>query len=80
MSERVRVFVRTRATRAAVLVVSAAVVVGFAAAINEPDTRQRLEKMGYIVDPGQPEALAARLAAESQTLERTARDAKIVPQ
>jgi tripartite-type tricarboxylate transporter receptor subunit TctC len=51
-----------------------------AAAINEPDTRQRLEKLGYTVDPGQPEALAARLAAESQTLERAARDAGIVPQ
>ena len=51
-----------------------------AAAINDPENRQRLEKMGYMVDPGQPEALAARLAAESQTLERAASDAKIVPQ
>ena len=49
-------------------------------AINDPDVRPRLEKQGYIVDPGQPEALAALLATESQTLERAARDARIVPQ
>ncbi len=51
-----------------------------AAAINDPEIRQRLEKMGYIVDPGQPEALAARLAADARTLERAASDANIVPQ
>jgi tripartite-type tricarboxylate transporter receptor subunit TctC len=51
-----------------------------AAALNTPDVRERLEKIGYIVEPGQPDALATRLATEAQTMERAARDAKIVPQ
>jgi tripartite-type tricarboxylate transporter receptor subunit TctC len=50
------------------------------AALNTPEVRERLEKIGYIVEPGQPDALATRLASEAQTMERAARDAKIVPQ
>jgi tripartite-type tricarboxylate transporter receptor subunit TctC len=49
-------------------------------ALNTSDARERLEKLGYVVEPSNPDALATRLANMARDMERAAKESKIVPQ
>jgi tripartite-type tricarboxylate transporter receptor subunit TctC len=50
------------------------------AAANSKDLQDKFEAIGFSIDPGTPEALAKRNAAETLKWEKAIRDAKIEPQ
>ncbi|MBL8327851.1 MAG: tripartite tricarboxylate transporter substrate binding protein [Rubrivivax sp.] len=50
------------------------------AAANAKDLQDRFEAIGFSIDPGTPEALARRNAAETLKWEKAIRDARIEPQ
>jgi tripartite-type tricarboxylate transporter receptor subunit TctC len=50
------------------------------AAIDVPETRDRLEKLGYTYRVATPEALTAQLASDAVMMERAARAARIQPE
>jgi tripartite-type tricarboxylate transporter receptor subunit TctC len=50
------------------------------AAANAKDLQDKFEAIGFSIDPGTPDALARRNAAETLKWEKAIRDAKIAPQ
>jgi tripartite-type tricarboxylate transporter receptor subunit TctC len=50
------------------------------AAANSKDLQDKFEAMGFAIDPGTPEQLATRNAAETEKWAKAIRDAKIEPQ
>jgi tripartite-type tricarboxylate transporter receptor subunit TctC len=50
------------------------------AAANSKDLQDKFEAMGFAIDPGTPEQLAARNRAETEKWAKAIRDAKIEPQ
>ncbi|MCU0970062.1 MAG: tripartite tricarboxylate transporter substrate binding protein [Rubrivivax sp.] len=50
------------------------------AAANSRDLQEKFEAMGFAIDPGTPEQLAARNRAETEKWAKAIRDAKIEPQ
>lgn len=50
------------------------------AAANSKDLQDKFEAMGFAIDPGTPEQLAARNKAETEKWAKAIRDAKIEPQ